>query len=33
MEKEKYSTPEMEIIEFDTVDVIITSDNEGNDDM
>ena len=33
MEKEKYSTPEMEIIEFDTVDVIITSDNEADDNM
>ncbi len=29
MEKELYTTPEMEIVEFDTEDVIVTSFDEG----
>lgn len=29
MEKELYTTPEMEIVEFDTEDVIVTCIDEG----
>ena len=32
MEKEKFISPEMEIIKFDTEDVIVTSDCPVNED-
>ena len=31
MEKERYTAPEMEIIQFETEDVITTSREQGND--
>ena len=30
MEKEKYTSPELDITEFENADVITTSDNETN---